>query len=107
MIDLGTKNNPIQFNLHDVKKLDELCLFCEEMGWAYRPFNDLNQPEDLLELEYLMAKEVLNTKKTKLRRNAFCPCGSGKKLKKCCIDRVCQDCGDLHFDEIEFNHANP
>jgi uncharacterized protein YecA (UPF0149 family) len=30
----------------------------------------------------------LRGKETKYKRNAKCPCGSGKKLKHCCIDKV-------------------
>lgn len=27
-------------------------------------------------------------RRTKIGRNASCPCGSGRKFKKCCIDRA-------------------
>lgn len=27
-------------------------------------------------------------RRTKIGRNATCPCGSGRKFKKCCIDRA-------------------
>jgi hypothetical protein len=35
-----------------------------------------------------MSKKVLNTMTNKIGRNDLCPCGGGKKYKKCCISIV-------------------
>ena len=42
--------------------------------------------------------------RTKIGRNDLCPCGSGKKYKKCCIDKIdvsssllWQDDESMHF----------
>ncbi len=32
--------------------------------------------------------EIISMKREKIGRNAPCPCGSGVKFKKCCIDKV-------------------
>lgn len=32
--------------------------------------------------------EILSVKREKIGRNYPCPCGSGKKFKKCCIDQA-------------------
>lgn len=37
--------------------------------------------------------------KSKISRNAPCPCGSGKKYKKCCIRRIGSTNSDLYIDD--------
>ncbi|MEH0021584.1 MAG: SEC-C metal-binding domain-containing protein [Desulfobacter sp.] len=37
--------------------------------------------------EFPIAKKTKVSKRVKVGRNAPCPCGSGKKYKKCCIDK--------------------
>ncbi len=37
----------------------------------------------------------LNSRKDKIGRNDPCPCGSGKKFKKCCMDKVSQESENL------------
>ena len=37
----------------------------------------------------------------KIGRNDPCPCGSGKKYKKCCIDKCVRDVSDVHTAPIE------
>ena len=36
----------------------------------------------------LLDPNVKSIKITKVGRNHPCPCGSGKKFKKCCIDKI-------------------
>lgn len=36
----------------------------------------------------LRAEGLLPVMRTKIGRNATCPCGSGFKFKKCCLDRA-------------------
>ena len=35
-------------------------------------------------------RKHFTTKESKITRNDLCPCGSGKKFKKCCISKVRQ-----------------
>lgn len=39
-------------------------------------------------LKELKAQGHTLSKRVKISRNAPCPCGSGKKFKKCCIGKV-------------------
>ena len=66
----------------------------EEMSW-WACFNEKEEDKDS---DTKMSKEELakyieddlkglNKKSTKVGRNDPCPCGSGKKYKKCCIDK--------------------
>lgn len=41
----------------------------------------------------------------KLRRNDKCPCGSGKKYKKCCLEKV-QVCQTM-YKMLEITNRNP
>lgn len=38
-------------------------------------------------LKEQQAEGATLVKRTRIGRNASCPCGSGRKFKKCCIDR--------------------
>jgi SWIM/SEC-C metal-binding protein len=81
---LGTKKRPAVVNVQSKKRLKEVASIFEENGWAYTIELESNKPEDITDLEIL-----LNTPKTiiaerKVGRNEPCPCGSGKKYKKCC-----------------------
>jgi len=38
--------------------------------------------------EFPSAQKGIAKKQIKIGRNAPCPCGSGKKYKKCCIDKI-------------------
>ncbi|HEY2711442.1 MAG TPA: SEC-C metal-binding domain-containing protein [Chthoniobacterales bacterium] len=73
----------IGINQRDVEKPFELALWMEG-PWEYDEV-----------IEELVAKDRSEPKKMqmlkgrkKLGRNDPCPCGSGKKLKNCCIDRI-------------------
>jgi hypothetical protein len=37
--------------------------------------------------EFPVATKIKATRRVKVSRNARCPCGSGKKFKKCCLDK--------------------
>ncbi|MEA2068418.1 MAG: SEC-C domain-containing protein [Verrucomicrobiota bacterium] len=54
----------------------------EASGLLAKPEQVLDILEEVdLDLEYQMVE------RPDVRRNALCPCGSGKKFKKCCIDK--------------------
>ena len=38
---------------------------------------------------------------SKIGRNAFCPCGSGKKYKHCCLNKKSQSVYDLITNEVK------
>ena len=50
---------------------------------AYARTREDFREEDYYEEEYQQIKTIKNTHKT--GRNELCPCGSGKKYKKCCL----------------------
>jgi len=55
------------------------------------PLGDDDNPIPIIEFEYASTKKQrprkAKSKKTKVGRNDPCPCGSGKKYKKCCMGK--------------------
>ncbi len=81
---LGTAANPAVIKVQTAERVKELESVFEENGWRYTIGLEPDEPEDIKDLEIL-----LNPLKTKIvdkpvGRNESCPCGSGKKYKKCC-----------------------
>jgi len=64
----------------------------KEIHWQdvdLRNLTDRELADRIAEAEKLREARVRNAKQTfgKVGRNEQCPCGSGKKYKKCCIDK--------------------
>jgi SWIM/SEC-C metal-binding protein len=83
MAKLGTEKRPIIVRVHTDEKATYVATQCEIHGWHYIIGFEPDKPEDISDLE-----KMLNPTKTavshKVGRNDPCPCGSGKKYKKCC-----------------------
>jgi len=64
----------------------------DEMGWwaCFQKYDEAGSPDlDSFDLEddfYLPTVETVVREGPKIGRNDPCPCGSGKKYKKCCLD---------------------
>mgnify|MGYP006306055905 CR=1 FL=1 len=81
---LGTEKNPAVVTVKTKTRMKELQKIFEEGGWSYRIEWDKTKPEDISDLELLQTPvKTVNVEK-KVGRNDPCPCGSGKKYKKCC-----------------------
>lgn len=50
-----------------------------------KEFKKFARPVNLNILAERHRRALRKTGKTKIRRNERCPCGSGKKFKKCCL----------------------
>jgi SWIM/SEC-C metal-binding protein len=83
MAKLGTEKKPIIVRVHTDEKARYVAEKCAEHGWHFIIGFEPDKPEDISDLE-----KMLNPTKaavsTKVKRNDPCPCGSGKKYKKCC-----------------------
>ncbi len=102
MARLGSKNKPVRFRVQTEEKSRELAIICDKRGWMLVGATDENEPEDTSELDYLLNPEKFSGKPPRMKlpgysepvkaerkpgRNAPCPCGSGKKYKKCCMGK--------------------
>ncbi len=83
---LGTDKAPAKISVQTEERKQELIAVFSEGGWASIITVNSDQAEDIRDLEILQEKKevvaAVTTKKA--NRNDPCPCGSGKKYKKCC-----------------------
>ena len=81
---LGTKKRPAVVQVKSQKRLKEVASIFEKNGWIYTIALEPDKPEDITDLEILLNTPETVKAEKKVGRNAPCPCGSGKKYKKCC-----------------------
>ena len=81
---LGTEKKPAQVRVQTEERMKEVVSKFEEKGWKYTIELDPDEPEDILDLEMLLNPQKPKMADKKVGRNDPCPCGSGKKYKKCC-----------------------
>lgn len=81
---LGTEKNPAVVRVQTEEKMKEVIALFEENNWKYTIELEPDQPEDITDLERLRTPLKPMIAGKKLGRNEICPCGSGKKYKKCC-----------------------
>lgn len=92
MARLGTAKRPAVIRVRTMAKAVEMVSLAEKCGWKIIVGIEPDEPEDLTEWERLMNEQTPAFKvsslpgrpTTKVGRNEPCPCGSGKKYKKCC-----------------------
>ena len=81
---LGTQKNPAVVHVKTKKRMKEVASIFEKNGWNYTVELERNKPEDITDLEILLNWPKPVEVEKKVGRNEPCPCGSGKKYKKCC-----------------------
>ena len=81
---LGTERNPASVHVKTKKRMKEVAAIFEKNNWKYSIELDADQPEDVNDLELLLNPPKTVIAEKKIGRNEPCPCGSGKKYKKCC-----------------------
>ena len=99
---LGTKQHPIRCRVQNEDQATIIAKICEENGWKFICGIEPNKEPDISELEYMLNPDdfggvppkaklsnMLTVVKTEpiISRNELCPCGSGKKYKKCCLGK--------------------
>ncbi|QVL47005.1 MAG: SEC-C domain-containing protein [Thiocapsa sp.] len=84
MAKLGTEKRPIICRVHSDERAQYVAEICAEHGWHYIIGFERDQPEDLSDLERML-NPIKPVHTDKVGRNDPCPCGSGKKYKKCCV----------------------
>ncbi len=81
---LGTEKKPAVVNVQTKKRLKEVESIFAENGWKCTIGLEPDKPENITDLEILLNPTKPNIAEKKIGRNEPCPCGSGKKYKKCC-----------------------
>ena len=83
MAKLGTKKNPAIVRVQNEKRAEEIGSIFGKNGWQFILGIEPDKPEDISDLEKLL-NPPRPVQSEKIGRNDPCPCGSGKKFKKCC-----------------------
>lgn len=86
VVRLGTEKAPAKLTVQTEARKLELQAILDESNWVAVIDVDSDQAENIQDLEILQGKKAteaaVSTKQAS--RNDPCPCGSGKKYKKCC-----------------------
>jgi SWIM/SEC-C metal-binding protein len=88
---LGTHKRPAVVRVRSFDKAEDIVALCEEHGWQVIVGVEVDEPEDTSDVERLLNSLTGDPKPSgkpllppKISGNDYCPCGSGKKFKKCC-----------------------
>lgn len=97
---LGDSGKPIRFRVQDQERAGKLAEICDKNNWKFVCGIAPDEPEDISELEYMLNPKAFGNKEPKMKnfttpikkeiqigRNDNCPCGSGLKYKKCCMNK--------------------
>ena len=83
MAKLGTKKRPAIVRVQNEKRAKEIGSIFGKNGWQFILGIEPDKPEDISDLEKLL-NPPKPVQSAIIGRNDPCPCGSGKKFKKCC-----------------------
>jgi SWIM/SEC-C metal-binding protein len=85
MSKLGSKEKPAIVKVQSQERAQEILALCNNKGWQVIIGLEPYENEDISDVERLLnpPKPVISEK---VNRNSPCPCGSGKKFKKCCLN---------------------
>ena len=84
MAKLGSDKRPVVVHVQSQDRAEYVLSICNEHGWKVIVGIEPDKPEDISDVERLLNPS--NPVKTEriANPNDPCPCGSGKKYKKCC-----------------------
>ena len=81
---LGIGKRPAVARVKSQKRAEEILSICNTKGWKVIVGIEPNKPEDISDVERLLNPPEAAKVQVKTGRNDPCPCGSGKKYKRCC-----------------------
>ena len=84
MAKLGTEKKPAIVRVQTEERAKEIASICYEHGWHFIIGFESDKPEDVSDVDRLLNPSVPKITEENIGRNEPCPCGSGKKYKKCC-----------------------
>ena len=87
MASIGIRKNPAVARVQTQERAVELLDFCRDHGIQAIIELAPKQPEDITDIERAFIARQPAPSVPKVGRNDPCPCGSGKKFKRCCAGR--------------------
>jgi SWIM/SEC-C metal-binding protein len=88
---IGTKQRPAVVRVQTQERAAEILALCKEHDIQALVGVEPDKTEDISDVERILAPPVPVAAGPKVGRNDPCPCGSGKKYKKCCADLPAAD----------------
>ena len=85
MAKLGSKKKPVRDHVQTLERAQAILEMCDDRGWTAIIGIEPDKPEDISEVQRLLNPPKPKQADPKVGRNDPCPCGSGKKFKKCCM----------------------
>ena len=99
MAKIGSSKKPAIIRVKSQKKAEEILSTCNENGWEIIIGVEPDEPEDISDFIRLSDPVVQRKIGFNVGRNDLCPCGSGKKYKKCCMDLKTSSASIRHPEE--------
>ena len=84
MARIGTEKHPAVLRVRNNDLAQEVVQICNENGVHFILGLEPDKPEDISDLERALNPPEPMLASPRVGRNDPCPCGSGKKSKKCC-----------------------
>ncbi|AGH80710.1 SecC motif-containing protein [Psychromonas sp. CNPT3] len=80
----GSEDAPLQLSVQTQERKEEVLLLLKEHELFASIEVNADRDENIEPLHYFLNKPQTVSVQATPKRNALCPCGSGKKYKKCC-----------------------
>jgi SWIM/SEC-C metal-binding protein len=87
MATIGTRKKPAIVRVQSEERAERVLEFCQDNGIAVLVGVEPDKPEDLSDIERAALAREPPRAVAKVGRNDLCPCGSGRKFKRCCVDQ--------------------
>jgi len=88
MAKLGTHKRPAVVRVKTEARAAEIVQLCNARGWQVIAGIEPDEPENITDVDKLIGRTPEApepaTRNRPVSGNDYCPCGSGKKFKKCC-----------------------
>lgn len=86
---LGSKEHPAVIRVQDPHRAHEMLTICNKHDWQVIIGIEPDKTEDVSDVYRLLnpLKPII-LERPQVGRNEFCICGSGKKYKKCCLNKI-------------------
>ncbi|MBA2557449.1 MAG: SEC-C domain-containing protein [Chloroflexi bacterium] len=84
MAKLGTSKYPAVVRVRTPARAEEILAICDRRGWQVIVGMEPDNDEDVSDVERLLHPPKPAQAAPSPGRNDPCPCGSGRKHKKCC-----------------------
>ena len=86
MARIGTRQRPAVVRVQTQDRAAEILELCNENDIQVLVGVEPDKTEDISDIERILAPPTPALAAPRVGRNDPCPCGSGKKFKKCCAD---------------------